>query len=120
MSFTLCTSGAIVAKAGANVNSAAALSGTLLQQYCDEAEGIVCAATLFDWVANYATVGANYKGALTTAVSALGGNKLIAYDMSGYTGRGEAEDMINLNYTEAANAINVLKDAETKSKMGVQ
>jgi len=118
MSFTLCTSGAIVTKAGANVSSTAAASAAILEQFCDEAEGRICAETRYDWVANIGSIGTNFKPALADACSSLAAVKLIAYDMSGYTGRGEAEDMININFDLAQKALKFLTEDKNKTKMG--
>ena len=51
MSFTTCTSAAIVRKAGKNASSIATASGALLQDYADQAESVVCMKTHKDWVA---------------------------------------------------------------------
>ena len=119
MSFTLCTSDAIVQKAGANVNSLARASGGLLQQFCDEAEGFVCASTRIDWVSQYASVPASFKPILADAVSSQAAIPLISFNMSGYTNRGEAEDMININHDKAVRAIGVLSEDKVKTVMGV-
>ena len=63
MSFTLCTSGAIVTRAGADANSTATSSGAILAQFSDEAEGFINTYTNVDWVTDYANVGANFKSA---------------------------------------------------------
>lgn len=119
MSFTLCTSGAIVAKAGANVNSTAKASGALLQQFCDEAEGFINASTRIDWIGQYASVPVNFKPILADAASSIAAIPLISWNMSGYTNRGEAEDMININHDKAARALAVLSEDNVKTVMGV-
>jgi len=119
MSFILCTSGAIVNKAGINVSSYASTSGAILEQFSNEAEGYICALTRFDWVGNYATISANFKPVLAEAAASIGGAALIAYDMSGYTTRGEAESMINVLYDRSMKAIEALKDSKVKNTMGV-
>lgn len=109
MSFALCTSGAIVIKAGSNVNSAAAASSALLQQYSNEAEAFICTATKYDWVANIAGVPANFKPVLADAAASIAAQSLIAYNMSGYSGRAEAEDMVNILYDRGNKIIEYLK-----------
>jgi hypothetical protein len=118
MSFTLCSSGAIVIKAGKNVNSDAASSGAILEQFSDEAEGRICAETRYDWVSNYASIGSNFKPILTDVSSSLAAIKLVMYDMSGYTNRGEAEDVLNINFDLVQKALKVLADDKVKTKMG--
>lgn len=119
MSFTLCTSGAIVMKAGVYVNQTAAVSGAILQQFSDDAEGFINAMTRYDWVANYNAISTNFKPTLSDAASCFAASYLIAYDMSGYTSRGEAESIINVLYDRGMKAIKVLADSKLKTKMGV-
>lgn len=118
MSFTLCSSGAIVIKAGKNVDSTGSTSGVILEQFSDEAEAFINATTRYDWVANYSSIGTNFKQILADAASALAASYLVAYDMSGYTNRGEAEDVINILHDRATRAIAILKDDKHKTKMG--
>lgn len=119
MSFTLCTSGAIVLKAGVYVNQSAAVSGAVLEQFSNDAEGFINGTTRYDWVNNYSSISTNFKPLLSDAASCLAASYLIAYDMSGYTSRGEAESIINVLYDRAMKAIKVLVDSKLKTKMGV-
>lgn len=119
MSFTLTTSGAIVAKAGAGASTTVTSSGTLLALYSDLAEGTINLLTGYDWVANYASVGTNWKPALSDAVSSYAGNMVVNFDMSGYISRTEAQTIISVNSDNAAMIVNELKSGEKKSKMGV-
>lgn len=119
MSFTLCTSGAIVIKAGAGVASGASISPSILEQFSNEAEGFINSATRYDWVTNYASVGSNYKPILADVASCLAACYLIAYDMSGYTSRGEAESLINVLHDKAIRIIEILRDDKVKTKMGI-
>lgn len=84
MSFTLCTSQAIVRKAGANVNSTAAVSSALLAEICDQAESQVCEAVDYDLITNYASLAANLKPTIAKAVASIAAQDLIAYDPTGY------------------------------------
>ena len=119
MSFTLCTSGAIVIKAGINVSDTASTSGAILEQFSNDAEGYINGITRYDWVANYNLIGTNFKTLLADASSCLAASYLIAYDMSGYTSRGEAESLINILYDRAFKAVEALKDEKLKTKAGV-
>jgi len=119
MSFLFCTSGAIVIKAGRYPSDTAAASAAILQQFSDDAEGYINAITRYDWIANYSSVSTNFKQVLADAASCLAGAYIIAYDMSGYTSRGEAESMINILYDRAAKAIEALRDEKLKTKAGV-
>lgn len=119
MSFILCTSGAIVVKAGKNVNSTASTSAAILEQCSNDAEGYINARTRYDWVANYASVGVNFKPVLADASSSLGAINLATYDPSGYTSRSEYEDIVNVLWDRAEGALKVLADEKLKTKMGV-
>jgi len=111
MTYTLCTSGAIVAKCGANVSAVAAASDALVQQFALEAEDFVNLATRYDWTKNFTAEvsGAIVQYAISDAVASIAGTSLIAYDMSGYMTRGEAEDLINILYDRAGRIIEYLK-----------
>lgn len=119
MSFTLCTSGAIVQKAGKDVNSSAKTSYALLARYSEDAEGIICATARYDFVTNYANVtasGAIYF--LANLASDLAAQKLIAYDMSGYTGITYAEDLINVLSINSTNGLRMLSDKKFVDFLG--
>jgi hypothetical protein len=109
MSFTLCTSEAIITKAGKNASSTAITSSAILQQFSNEAESFICMATRYDWVGNYSAIVSYAKYILGDAASCIAGNQIMNYDPSGYTGRGEYEDMININYDKAGRIIEYLK-----------
>ena len=118
MGFTFCTSGAIVRRAGANVNSAAASSGALIDELITDAEGYVNLVTRYDWVTNSAAILTEFLPALTIATKNLAAADLIGYDM-GAVGRGEAESRINVLTDRAYKAIKFLNLEENKTKMGI-
>ena len=119
MSFTLCTSGAIVIKAGADVNATAAASGTILTLFCDMAEAQLSTITGIDWVSVYSDVGTNYKPILADAVSCLAGNMLIAYDLSGYPSSTKAQTLMSFNDDNYTRCVSLLREADRKSLLGV-
>ena len=110
MSFSLCSSTAITAKAGAGVNVDAATSLSLLQQFSDEAEGEINLNSRFDWVTNVNSLFAGASGALSQACSDIAGAKLVAWDMSGYVGLGYAEDLINFLSNNADSTLKLLNE----------
>jgi len=118
MAFNYCTSGAIVTKAGSNVSSTAIASSAIMQQFSNEAEAFINVMTRHDW-ATAPLPSTNYLGILSEVASDLAATMLIAYDMSGYTARGEAEDMINILYDRAMKGIKMLADYKTKETLGV-
>ncbi len=117
MSFTLCSSNAIVRNAGLYANSTAVASNALLSDYCDKAESEVCMKSRYDWVANYSSVGTNYKPALAKAVASLAAIEVIRYDMSGYTSRMEVTTMIDILADQANKIIADLKEKNIQEVM---
>jgi len=117
MSWTLSTSGAAIYKAGLNANSTATASGAMLAKFSDQAEGVLCAATRKDWVADYATVTANFKPILDDTVSNLIATEIINYDLSGFTSRAEAQTMLDVLRDNTNRNIDILKDDKNKEKM---
>lgn len=78
MSFNLCSSEAIIRKAGLNANTTAVASGALLADYCDKAEGQFCTKTRKDWVTSPGSI--VIMEAVADAVSDIAATKLINYD----------------------------------------
>ena len=118
MVFGYCTSQAIVQKAGKNVNSSAAASAALLQQLSADAEAYVNVMTRHAWdVAPFPST--SYLPILSDVTSCIAGAQLIAFDISSYQSRAEAEDMINLLHDRANRIIAELKEKNTQNTMGV-
>lgn len=90
----LCLSGSAVLKAGANVSTA--FTEANYTELINQAESFIVVATEYDWVTNYGTISTNKKKILEEATSNMTAIYLIEYDMSGYTTRQEAENMINI------------------------
>lgn len=96
MSWTLTTSGAAIARAGANANSVIVASGAALALFSDESEGRICAETNVDWIAGFANVNTSIKQALSRASAADVAMSIINYDMGGFTSRAEAQTMLSV------------------------
>lgn len=119
MVWTLTTSQAILFKAGANFNSTAGTSGSLMALISDLAEAAVFRDSEYDWVANYASVITNFRSALSDAASDIGAKFLIEHDMSGFTNNGEAVTMVNILIDNYGKGIQRLKDINVRTKAGV-
>jgi hypothetical protein len=117
MSWTLCTSGQCIAKAGANSNTTVIASGSILQAWSDQAEGKINSDTRHDWVSDYANVSANFKPILADAVSSLVAMNIINYDMSGYTGLLEASTMLDVHYDQYKASVGILSKKENQEKL---
>ena len=105
MSFTLCTSGQALAKAGLNAN----VSGAALDNWSNESEGFFMGETRRDWITN--APDANISGMVADIVSAHIGNKIINYDMTNFPlGLNEAALMMDVNSDIIRKGIAILKD----------
>lgn len=111
MAWTLCTSGAAIARAGANVNSnIVSYTGTyltILDEWSNEAEGQVQAETGMNFTSNINSFA--LSGAVKTACAACIAQKIIGYDVTGYLSR-EADTLLNVNDYDYKTAIRNLKD----------
>ena len=97
MSWTLCTSGAAIAKAGVHANSTIVTSGATLAILSDMAEGFVCLECHNDFVTHYSSQQTQIKNAIAQAVSSIIAMDVIMYDPTGYLTR-EADMLMNNNY----------------------
>lgn len=114
---TFCTTAEVERKAGANC-SATSKAEAYTNQYVQEAEGVICAVARYDYVTNYASCTTIGKELLREAASNLAAIYVIQYDMSGFTSRIEAEDMINILRDAALRALSLLRDDKVKTFIG--
>lgn len=116
MSFYFTTSGAAIAKAGANVNSTIILSGLAMNRWSDEALAKINAETRYDWLSGGTTVGTNFSNYLGAAEAAYIAMQIIGYDMTGYPLIAEAITRINMLDDEIKNNITRLRDDQDVQK----
>ena len=114
MSWTLCTSGAAIAKAGKNANSTIVASTATLAEWSDEAEGSICAFTRKDWITDYSTIKTNFKPCLADCASDLIAMKIINYDMSGFSKLLEAETMLDVLRDNSSRNLTLLNNDNKK------
>ena len=95
----LTTSGLVLIKAGKKVDIAFRnVSGQdQLVQIISGAEAFYSNLARYDFVQNYGSLNTRTRAVLDEGVSSRAAIQLIAYDMSQYTSRVEAESMINLH-----------------------
>lgn len=115
MTTTLCLSGAVLMKAGANVSSyfTGTNAETNLTPLINQAESYINVAIKepgVNFVTLYSTLDADVKQILQDAASSHAAIAAISYDMSGYTSKSEAAQMLNVNYTRLSDALILLKD----------
>jgi len=113
MSWTLCTSGAAISKAGFNAN----ISGGALAGWSDQAEGVINTITRKDWVTDYSSVKTNFKPILSDVCSDMIAMRIINYDMSGFTSRQEATTMLDVLRDNIVRNIENLKEDKVKKEM---
>jgi len=113
-SWTLCTSGAAVVKAGTHANSTIAASGSALQGFADAAEGKIEASTRKSYIDNYSSLSIGVKNMLSDVASSIVAMDIIAYDNTGYLAR-EADMLMNKLDERINSGLAILKDFKTNA-----
>ena len=119
MSWTLCTSGAAISKAGANVNSTIVASGATLANWSDEAESIACDLARSDVVTNFGTLTSNGKQVLQEFCSSHIAQKIIGYEPEAI-GSSVATLRLNILENNINSAKSILIDDKNKSYLGIE
>lgn len=115
MAWTFCTSAAAITKAGKKVNTYIKASGALLSEFSNQSEATINKAAKYDYIANYATIGSNFVNMLSEVASSMIANKMIMYDMSGYTSRFEAVTMLNVNHDLITSNMKDIEDKDVQA-----
>lgn len=100
-------------KAGKNYNSTD-ITQDRMNEFALQAEGLVNAITRYNWSDDYSSLNEDVKGILSEIVSNLVGVYCISYDMSGFTSRIEAEDMVNILRDGALRGLSILRDKKSQ------
>ena len=108
MAYIMTTEAEIQQKSGANVN--VAFDITMITASNLRAESTINALCRYNFSDNYASLNADVKGILSDFCSSFVAIEAISYDMSGYTTRIEAEDMINVLRDGMLRAMSILRD----------
>ena len=111
MTWTFCTSGSAIAKAGTHANSTVIMDGTILDAWCDDAEGRICAECHTDFVSASGSYSTQIINALGDIASSLIAMNIISYDTTGYLTR-EADTLLNVNDDKASKGLQILKNKE--------
>jgi hypothetical protein len=110
------TTAEVQRKAGANA-SATSVAEAYVNDYMTQVESFINAFTRYNWSDAYTTLNADVKGILKECASNLAAMYVIDYDMSGFTTRLEAENMINVLWNRAQECLALLKDEEVRRFM---
>ena len=113
MTTTLCTSGAVKLKAGANVSTA--LTDAQYTTLINEAESFMSVNSKYDWVSNYSSLSTQGKAFLEDATASHAAFSAINYNMANYTSRVEAQVMLNTNWNKVVESVNLLRDDKFRS-----
>ena len=105
----MCGSGDVIRKAGVNA-SGSAITDPWTNDYIGQVESQINADCRYNFSDNYSSLNVDTKGLLKEVASNLAAIYVISYDMSGYTSRIEAEDMINILRDAALRGLKMLKD----------
>ncbi len=108
---SIVSSAAIIYKAGRNVSPV--VSGALLMEITSGAIALVNNIARVNYSDSFDTLNDDVKWTLNEVASNIGGMYCIIYDMSGYTSRIEAEDMINVLRDGALRGLSILRDKKT-------
>jgi len=108
-----CTTAEVERKAGANC-SATSKAEAYTNDYVSQAESVINAICRYNFSDNYSTLNADVKGILKEVASNLAAIYVISYDMSGFTTRTEAEDMINILRDGALRGLSILRDKKVQ------
>ena len=103
-------------KAGANA-SATSKAEAYVNSYMTQVESLINAVCRFNFSDNYSTLNVDVKGLLKEVASDLAAIYVIQYDMSGFTSRVEAEDMVNILRDAALRGLAVLRDKKVQEFM---
>jgi len=108
-----CTTAEVERKAGANC-SATSKAEAYTNDYVHQVESLINTICRYNFSDNYASLNADVKGILKEDASNLAAIYVISYDMSGFTSRIEAEDMINVLRDAALRGMSVLRDKKAQ------
>lgn len=117
----IATTGAILLKSGpyANYSTHQGLtSAARIFSANEQAESFLNAVTRLNLSTSYAGMTTLLKKIIEDAASSHAACSIIGYDMSGYTSRQEALQMLNLNWAKLMECVALLKEKSTTDFMG--
>lgn len=109
------TSDEILVKAGENYDTS--ITEARINTLCLEAEAEINCVTRYNWSDAYSGLNADVKHILSEAESNLVAIYIITFNMSGFTSRTEAEDIINVLRDGYLRCISILRDKKVQDFM---
>lgn len=113
MAYIMTTEAEIIQKAGAG--KSASFNTTMMTAANLRAESIINVATRRNWSDDFAGLNIDVKQILSDFCSSFVAIEAIAYDMSGYTSRIEAEDMINILRDSMLRNMQILRNKNSET-----
>jgi len=110
------TTAEVERKAGANA-SATSKAEAYVNDYMTQAESEINSITRHNWSDDYSGLDVDVKGLLKEAASNLAAIYVINYDMSGYSSRTEAENMVNILRDGYLRCISLLREQKVRDFM---
>jgi len=110
------TNAQIEMKCGANCSATSKAVG-YTDVYISQVESFINTVTRYNWSDAYAGLNVDVKAMLQECATNLVAIYVIQYDMSGFTSRVEAEDMINILRDAALRTLALLRDKKTQDFM---
>jgi hypothetical protein len=107
------TTAEVQRKAGAKASTTSNVEA-YINDYMAQVESFINCLTRYNWSDAYAGLNADVKGLLKEAASNLAAIYVIEYDMSGFSSREEAENMIIILRDRANYAIKILQDKKVQ------
>jgi hypothetical protein len=103
------TTAEVSRKAGANA-SGTSNTEAYINDYMTQVESLINCTCRYNFSDNYSTLNIDVKNILKEIASNLAAIYVIQFDMSGFTSRIEAEDMINILRDAALRGLSILRD----------
>ena len=109
----------VLDRVGVNVNSTISASTAQLERWIATAEGVVVAETRINWLTGSGSMTSEVKQEFRTCAACHAAIRVIQQDMSGFTSRGEATTMLNVNDKEFQRSLRALKDIDANKPRSV-
>ena len=110
---TFATQAECQAKAGKKYNSTD-VDETMMNSFIKQAESLINCICRYNFTDAWSSLNADVKYLLTEIASNLVGIYSIQYDMSGFTSRAEAEDMVNILRDGVLRGLSILRDKKVQ------
>ena len=113
MAYIMTTEAEIIQKAGAG--KSASFDTTMMTASNLRAESVINCITRRNWSDDSAGLNIDVKQILSDFCSSFAAIEAVAYDMSGYTSRIEAEDIINVQRDSMLRNMQILRDKQMET-----